>query len=1213
MAYESICDFSQIDLGRHGLIEASAGTGKTHTIENLVLRLLKERDDVELENILLVTFTEKAVSELKIRIREKLEGELNVSENNPRETKKLRDTLDAFDRASIFTIHGFCQTVLMDFAFENSTPFQSEVINDTPIFERLLKEQMRKKWPKIYGESLGEVLEVSQFDQKKGRFLETVIGLAKSLHEAAGDGLLPDLKGRGFGEIKQDIEARCWELKALLGSGEEFSQGFAQLNFNARTKKSIHEKMVIPIEEYFSKSEEQNFDIRALSDLMAKIEGIGSGGSKGLECLIPEKWNRDRPNPEVCPNLDIVRQKLQELNGTLDDLRNTLAVEAIHCLQDDVLRAKQGHGWISYYDMLAFVEKTLQDDRPPNLAPRLRKRFKVAFIDEFQDTDPIQWKIFKRIFIDDPEDSLASLLFVIGDPKQAIYSFRGADVYAYLSARNEMERLEKRGKARLYSLSINWRSEPEMITAFNNLFCGEAWFRPQERAGEFEIGYQRTGFPGERERPRVMIEDDSCRPVLNIVDLSRSPSPRTAKVMLAGLVANEIGHLISSHIKIREKGGEEREIDFGDICVLVRGRSDVPFIEEELIRLGIPYTFYKKPGLFLSDEAVHIGLVFHAVLDPGDGSAVKKALLTPFFGFERSGLFAYEEMPASHPVKQILFKWNRYGMSRRWSHLFQSMVEDSGLLSRETVESGWDRRYTNYRQIFEYLEDVAYRRGLDFRGLSAILDVYRRQPSDVNEDVDIHQIDTEARKVQVMTMHVSKGLEFPVVFVAGGLTQPPSHLEQYHTYHAIRKNGSSPEAIRIVDLTRMGGGGRHEVEKLDENKRLYYVASTRAQFKLYLPFYLYEKKASWLGPVCTLLSRALLEAFPQKEPNKNVLWLTADHRSGALTEKIKLEKPWGQTTIPIGGAFEPFPFQGSYQHRRLGSESFSSLHQKMARPLETYGQEISFHAAPFKGKEDDEGFASQGIEAVSIESEPREIPGGTEVGLMFHEILEHMDYQIVSKKGATKGGSSQGLMDDPGTRDVILRQMELHRINPRWKDQICDTIWNTLTTPVADDFFLSHLKKEDRLHEVEFYYSFPVAVTTPYRIPHCEVTNGLIRGFVDLVFRKDQKFYIADWKSNYLETGYDLESLEKNMDQADYHLQYKLYAIGVLRWLRQTIGDRFDPERHFGGVLYFYLRGMGTGEGHGIYYVPQGKLGSLDQLEQEVWDRLYGNDGVLTN
>lgn len=1202
MPYEAVYDFNQIDLTRHGLIEASAGTGKTYTIENLVVRLLKERNDVELENILLVTFTEKAASELKIRIREKLEGELNDSKDKTKTSKKLRETLDAFDKAPIHTIHGFCQTVLRDFAFENSVLFQSEVINDAPLFETLLKEQMRKDWPEIYGGHLEEILEISRFNQRKGSFLDTIIKLAQSLHKAAGDRLLPDLKGRGFKEIKEEIASAWMEIKALLGSDGEFSRGYAKLNFNAAAKKNILDNIVVPVENHFEEAEEDKLDIRTLMDLMAEVEDTKSSDRRGLECLVPKKWNKGGANLEVCPNLDALKQKLENLNIRLNELQYTLPVEAIHRLQDDVSRTKQGHGWISYYDMLSLVEKALYNDNSANLLGKLRNRFKVAFIDEFQDTDPVQWKIFRKIFIDNRNNDLQNLLFVIGDPKQAIYSFRGADVYAYLSAKNEMERLENKGRAGLYSLSVNYRSQPALITAFNNLFCGEAWFKPQALAGEFEIGYQSTDSPGKEDRQVEMIADNSGRPVLNIVDLSEAPSPRPAKPRLARFVASEIKHLISSDIRMKEKGRDERKIGFGDICILVRGRSDVPFIEEELVRKKIPYTFYKKPGLFVSDEAVYTSLLFHAILDPGDSSAVKKALLTPFFGFKLAELFAYEEMPPSHPVKEMLFKWNGYAMSRRWSHLFQSLVEDSGLLSRETVENGWDRKYTNYQQIFEYLEEVAYRKNLDFRGMSAILDTYRNGSLDADEGVDIHQIETEARKVQIMTMHVSKGLEFPVVFVAGGLTQPVSYQDKYHTYHEIKKGESSSEIRRIVDLAKSGGGGRHESEKMDEDKRLYYVASTRAQFKLYLPFYIHKTNAPWLGPVCTQLSPALLNAFPRSEVDKDVIWLMADHHLSASTAQTGYEKTPRQAVIHVGEAFELLSFQESYEQRRIKLDSFSRLHQKMSQVDADKEEDLSFQTEQ-RGKEDDESFASLGMEALSGERDLDEVPGGIDVGLMFHDILEHIDYGVVLEAITHNRDPLLSLMHNAGTREIILGQMETHRVDVRWKDSVCRILGNTLTTPVspvADDFVLAHLKKEDRLHEVEFYYSFPSRVIKPDRIPDCEISNRFIRGFVDLVFRKDRKFYIADWKSNYLETGYDLESMGKSMDHADYHLQYKLYAVAVLRWLKQAMGDRFDPERDFGGVFYFYLRGMGRGEGTGIYHVPPDELGSLEQLEKEI-------------
>jgi exodeoxyribonuclease V beta subunit len=1199
MTYESVHDIHQIDLRQHGLIEASAGTGKTYTIENLMVRLLREQEDVELENILMVTFTEKASSELKIRIRERLEGALNDPDLDLEISKKLRLCVDEFDKAAIHTIHGFCQSVLRDFAFENRAPLQAEVVQDAPLYETLLKEQMRKEWPEKYGEDLQEVLELSRFNERKDRFLNAVIRLATSLHERAGDRLLPDLGSRDFKGLKAEIVAACMGVKADIRPG--FSEGYGQLNFNATAKNNILEKIIVPVEGYFSTVEAETFDLRALSELMSQVEGTRSTGREGLDCLIPEKWNKGGPNLRVCPELAPVKEGLEEVSRRLKDLHYCLTVETVHRLQSDVALTKQVHGWISYYDMLALVETALYADNAGDLLKSLRARFKVAFIDEFQDTDPVQWRIFKKIFVDSP-DECRNRLFVIGDPKQAIYAFRGADVYAYLTAKNEMEGLARKGKAGLYSLSVNWRSQPGLITTFNRLFGRESWFKPQAAAGPFDIGYQETSPPDPADARGQMIADDSGRPVLTIVDLRESPSPKPAKLRLARFVAREIQHLTASDIRIVEKGRGERSIGFGDIAILVRGKSDVPFLEDELKREKIPYAFYKKPGLFASDEAVYTTLVFHAILDPGDSSAVKKGLLTPFFGQQVQDLYGYEEMPPTHPVKEVLFKWNGYAMMRRWGYLFQSLMEDSGLLARGAGGMGWDRKYTNYRQIFEYLKEVAYRKNLDFRGLSAVLDLYRNASWEADEGVDIHQIETESGKVQIMTMHVSKGLQFPVVFVAGGLTQPMSHQEAYHVYHPIGAGKPSPEITRIIDLRKSGGGGRHELEKADEDRRLYYVAATRAQFKLYLPFYLFEKDASWLGPICTLLSPALVEAFSEDRGDRDVLWLMAGHPAGDLTTRVQSVRVIEDGGIPEATGFEDLLIPESYEGRRTRVHSFSSLHQEKARADDIAAEDISFHP-PREGKEADEVVAFWEMGAVPKEGPPDQIPGGTDVGLMFHGILEHMDYSVVLSSGPEDKDTGRRLLEDPGTRDIILGQTAVYRMDVRWQEAICRILWDTLTAtipPLGDGFSLSRLKPEDRLHEAAFYFSASGSSGGPGSIAGRGAPNRFMRGFIDLIFRREATYYVADWKSNLLETGYDQASMAKSMADADYHLQYKLYAVAALRWLRQSLGDRFDPKKHWGGVFYFYLRGMGGRTGDGIYHVPAEKLGSLEQLEEEV-------------
>ncbi len=845
------------------------------------------------------------------------------------------------------------------------------------------------------------------------------------------------------------------------------------------------------------------------------------------------------------------------------------------------------------------------------LLEKLRDRYRVAFIDEFQDTDPVQWRIFKRLFLEGTDGDRPNRLFLIGDPKQAIYSFRGADVYTYLEARNEMTKLSAEGRAGIYSLSTNWRSQAEMIGTFNTLFCRDIWFRPRETAGKFEIGYQPTQPPPETLGPREVVEDRSGRHSLTLMDLRAAGSPRPAKIGLARMIAREIEHLISFPVRTRERNGEERLVGYGDICILVRNRSEAVFLEEELTKREIPYSFYKKPGLFVSSEAACISLLFHAIRDPGNDSAVKKALLTPFFGFKLSELFAYEDMPPSHPVKRLLFKWNGFAEWRRWNRLFRSMIEDSGLLVRETGKMGWDRKQTNFRQIFEYLEDLAYRENLDFRGVSAGLDVLGKESGPAPEDAGIHQIETESRKVQIMTMHVSKGLEFPIVFVGGGLTRRAAHLDTYHIYHETEEEGSSLKAVRIVDLTKSAGGQKHEQEQVEENKRLFYVAATRAQIKLYLPFYPYEKNYPWVGPVCTLLSPALQEAFPEGEGSDPGMWLREETAKEVSTEGSIQKQPAHSISLPTGEDETFFPVIGSYRDRRIRLESFSSLHRKTGKALEERDGTAAFQTTSPVMKEEDEGFRQDiGPEDPTVGA-PSGLPGGIDMGLLFHDLLEHLDYRILSKYDAPVPDMPSVLEESSAAKKLLSERMALYRIDAIWKYSIWEVICNTLTAPIllgGERTTLSRIGKEDRHHEMEFYSSFAIPDTLPAfareDIEQISFADGFIRGFVDLIFQWKGRFYLADWKSNILETGYDRDSMEISMTHSRYHLQYSLYAIATLRWLKQALGSRFDPEKHFGGIFYFYLRGMDAGGQRGIYYVPPEELGTLERIEEKTREML---------
>jgi exodeoxyribonuclease V beta subunit len=258
-----------------------------------------------------------------------------------------------------------------------------------------------------------------------------------------------------------------------------------------------------------------------------------------------------------------------------------------------------------------------------------------------------------------------------------------------------------------------------------------------------------------------------------------------------------------------------------------------------------------------------------------------------------------------------------------------------------------------------------------------------------------------------------------------------------------------------------------------------------------------------------------------------------------------------------------------------------------------------------KTREDDEGMSSVDIDIIRAERPEDEIPGGADVGSMFHDVLEHIDFKMVLE-------NPDACFEQESVKALVDNIMETYRVDGKWRPQVCRTVAEVLTTPVgpeAEPFVLGQLKPADRKHEVEFYYPFALPAGETPDIPECDLVRGrrcFIRGFVDLVFKHGDRFFIADWKSNRLDDGYGQPALEACMQTAGYHLQYKLYTVAVLRWLKQTLGERFDASRHFGGVFYFFIRGMGGGDGKGVYFLPASEMGSLEDLETEIAARLSG-------
>ncbi|BBO73362.1 hypothetical protein DSCW_07790 [Desulfosarcina widdelii] len=1205
MMFDPIDNPDHVDISRHALVEASAGTGKTYTIENLVVRLLCEEAQLQLENILLVTFTEKATSELKLRIRQKIEATLDKEGDlSDAVRSKLCETLDAFDNATITTIHGFCHTVLKDFPFETGSLFRQEIVDDGTLLTKLLKAQMRSTWPERYGRYLELLMALANFSADPDRFVRTAVTLAQRLsHSFTNETLIPDPAELDVEKMWGRCRQTVLELKALVAGPPDLVSSYERLNINKRSRAVIIRDMVAPLQQVVAQVNDTDWrpmEIKAVVDVLGARH---SSGERNLDRLVPRKWLKSGENSEVCPNLVPVRNRLDALVDLFGRMAHVLTLESVARLQKDAKSMKSRQGWISYQDMISRVADFLSDKGAEEGIGNIRRRFPVAFVDEFQDTDELQWKIFRNLFLETCGDAARCRLFLIGDPKQAIYAFRGADVFTYLDARRRMKNLAGMGQANCYRLSVNWRSCPQLITAYNLIFSQKDWFGGSDGDQSYAIGYTPSDEPPPEHPANAIDEDRSRRPAFNVVDLREARGQVAAKNMLAEFICQEIHHLVrSGGIRMAAGLQEKRRLHYGDIAVLVRSRSEFSLLEPMLLSASIPYTFYRQPGLFQCREAYWLSMILHAVAEPMQTATAKLALLTPFFDLGAQCLESMPELPPDHAGQRLLMHWHHLAQNRRWGALFQSIMEDSGLILRHCTDPGWDRTQTNFRQLFDYFENAAYLQNLEPEGVVALLDALRLSRIDIGTDADIHRIEDESDKVRILTMHVAKGLEFPVVFIAGGLTVRSEN--GVPVYHAVDSNDPERGCRKVIDLTGESGREEAEKEKNDENKRLYYVALTRARLKLYIPFFPDDRNYGWIGPVCGFVSSSIASAGDNDNFDSGG-WIRVGENDATPHGPKSSARETGVEAVKLPSD-ALLPDQADFRSRKIALESFSSIGHRLNRLIDASGLPSVFSPAETTQRDMDEPADRLFAESEILGSIDK-LPGGTSMGSMFHQIFERIDFDRVID-------GPKNILELEAAEQVVVSAMFDYRIESSWAPRIADVVARVLREPIVLDgapMVLGRLAPKRRRHEIEFF--FPLVETLPegVEVPGCDTKiqscgEMVLRGFIDLVFEHDGRYYIADWKSNRLADGYDQEAMASEIEAAGYDLQYRLYTIATLRWLKRLLGDGFDPELHFGGALYIFIRGVGSGGQNGVFHVPAHQLLPLKTLQSTVEKQIGG-------
>ncbi len=1119
-----------IPLDRHVVIDASAGTGKTFTLENLVVELVLSTD-LTIDRLLCVTFTEKATHEIRARVRGKLQalisgrGEAATVEQvragdswtiDDRGRKKLESALHAFDASTIATIHAFCHRVLRENAFASGRCFEERQVDGREAFGRAFRDALR-----------GDIAR----DPARARWLEAALRSGWSM------GRLEELLWNCVRErapIRPAFDAAALDaaLAAFPADEAREPRNLGEIKawgVHGRTAGTIAGALsdLADLVERSRAAADAPLYVREAKDVVAKLRDR-------LRALAPRRGRAAR----------VVAAAL-ELTRTTPPFAAAIAHALVDGVTGELSRSKRAAGRYDFDDMLSLVDEALRGPRGDALAEAMRQRWRYALIDEFQDTDETQWSIFRRAFFERGAGRTPGVLLVVGDPKQSIYRFRGADVDTYLAASEEVIAA---GGARV-RLGDNYRATPALVAATNRFFDQDA----PDPIFTGDVTYA----PVACGRPDRALVDGDGKPVSPLCALRFDGAMTMAQ--LGAFIARE-SHAVTDPARPWRLDG--RALDYRDLFVLTRTGREGREIGKALRAAGVPHAFYKEDGLFQTQEARDLRALLFAIDDPDDAARRVAAWLTPFFGLPLAEVERARGLSAAHPLLARLYVWKGLADARDFDRLFQSVVRDSGFVRREIFFAEGERDLTNTLHLLEVLTERARGGRATLRDLVQELSgliAKTRLPLDI--EGNMQRLESDRSAVQIMTIHKAKGLEAPLVFVAGGLFSGGSDGERVRVYHERGRRlawvGSPSSDVKpIVDR-----------EEREEEQRLMYVALTRAMGRLYLP--------------CVLNAEGEPKAMrgPHDPVNRRVATLMRASDPMLTTEDLSVEALSVERPPAAATPWSPAPDLLRNEHDEA---AYAAIRERHAAAVVTSYTRLRGERAAARAPWVEPALDRR-VEkaAAAIDDLPTTtLRAARTSGIFLHELLERVPLASFAPPPATGTLATWRTREDVAA--LFDEAIAAHRIDPAQRGHAEQLVWTAYTTPVAlpDGARLASFAAAGAMaREMEFVYPIPDAAHPALDVPGADepltIAHGYVRGSLDLAFEHGGLTYFADWKSDSL-ASYAPEALARHV-AAHYTEQAKLYALAVVRLL--GVRSRAEHEARFGGLLYCFLRGFDASGG----------------------------------
>ncbi|MCG8527133.1 MAG: UvrD-helicase domain-containing protein [Opitutales bacterium] len=1126
------------------LIEASAGTGKTYSITHLICRLIKE-GYCEIGEALVLTFTEAATQELKDRVRKGLiETKEKLAEEDYQQQLRLQKALAQFESASIFTIHGFCNRLCREFFIEINLGTEFAILKDDREFKKETQLEAVRQI-QLVGKSHPLLIPACVYLGYNASTIEQSL----TLKSAGLPGEDPKLPESEWSDLSNQLQVG-WNQE-----GERIRQILLGPDAPIARRKGCYK-------------------LPQLSKILDRIDAWSNGTEASIRFFNDiESLSREVLSSQLKKNQSLPAflcfSLADQLIATLEDIPHFLANSVLQTQSNRIQQLIHQEQQLRFDDLLETAYQITQT----SAATTLNQRYKIGLVDEFQDTDPLQFSILQNIFLASREEASIRPLILIGDPKQAIYGFRGGDIFAYHAASKKARRN--------YYLDTNWRSATKVNEAINSLLQAG----PEPFVFDW-IDYQPVQTAPDNQKRKLCVKaQDHTGLQITLIESALKDH------QVCRIVAQDLKDYLAGQPMVTHEGQPAKRVNPGDVAILVPDNRKGTILREELSRVGIVSTIQGGASVFQSVEAHNLFHVLIALESPRDLNLVKGAFMSQLFDphllwhAHEGNEAGIEALSNIHKVSEV---WKTRGLAKA-SALGE---EEFGWSTHLASSADPERSLANHMHLIELLLDYEHQHTPTTTQLIHWLREKIQEP-DKNAQEELVRLDRESVAVKIQTIHKSKGLEYPIVWLPF-LPRPNPHKLDF----PLQFHGSNEKLKTCFHKSHFLADDKEAFFDAysSEAKRVLYVALTRAALsvRVYLDPESYAESiiGTWLSG---------------NEPHQDLETLirNADQKSGgAISLAIKSDlntKVKGKENKDTASS-QPLVLP---KKRAVPSPLERSSFSRLLRRSES-------HNTP----EWDEPFSTNILPEIQSETDAPpslfSFDKGTQAGLMFHDLLERVDFSD-SKEWESL---TRAVLEKFGYRATTWTPVLMDFIDAfssthfTFADGICftpnqidpsqlfqETEFTFPAKPSPDRW----KKWRQAVDESEFFknlnYQLPDLMAAEEKWTH------YFTGIIDLWFEANGNIFLLDWKSNYLGPSFDNYSpnaLVDSMNEHHYHLQYLLYVCALNRYMRLIRHD-YNYDRDFGGVIYLYIRGFrGGNDRSGIFF--EKPPAQLVQKVEEVFE-----------